>query len=491
MLNLRIDKGLAPTLIWIGASILAAGPLMWLFETWRDPAYASQGYMMALAVCALVIYTLSSERRLELAHGRRLGLLVITLSAVFRLASQLLGVNVLGALTLTVDLYGIALLTGMHLRRRAVSPFWLAALFMFALPVERIAQRVVGFQLQRVSAEGACALLNLGGPRASCDGVEILLNGVNVLVDLPCAGARALTLLLALFALLAALRRPSAGVAAGGVILTLCSALFANVVRICTLAVGVAYPERLGSIDFTAAPWHELVGLWTLVLGVTPIFLWYQWSNAAPVRLRTPAGRCTPQSSPTIRPLAAAGLLIVALAVVLAPTHPLDVSRDMTPPSLPRVVNGQVGESLALNPQEARYFSVYGGGAARTRYGEHVLLTVSTTSPLRHLHAPDECLAGAGHRVRYLGKTEGTLTSAVYKSVDPNGRKWRVNVTFISNKGHMTTNVAHAVWLWLQDRELEWTMLQRIAPWSLALEADARFDQALARVFDLPITYQL
>ena len=177
--------------------------------------------------------------------------------------------------------------------------------------------------------------------------------------------------------------------------------------------------------------------------------------------------------------------------MVLAPTRPLDVSKDMAAPSLPLVVNDHLGEPLALDAQESRYFTVYGGGAARMRYGEHVLLTVSTTSPLRHLHAPDECLAGAGHRVRYLGRTAGPFTSAVYRSVDPDGQEWRVNVTFISNKGHMTTNVAHAVWLWLRDRELEWTMLQRIAPWTSPLEANARFDQALARVFDLPTSYQL
>ena len=51
-------------------------------------------------------------------------------------------------------------------------------------------------------------------------------------------------------------------------------------------------------------------------------------------------------------------------------------------------------------------------------------------------------------------------------------------------------NVAHAVWLWLRDRELQWTMLQRVAPWSSPLEAGARFDQALARAFDVPDSHQ-
>lgn len=44
--------------------------------------------------------------------------------------------------------------------------------------------------------------------------------------------------------LVAALRRPSAVLAVGGVILTLCSVLLANMVHISTLAMGVAYPER-------------------------------------------------------------------------------------------------------------------------------------------------------------------------------------------------------------------------------------------------------
>ena len=57
----------------------------------------------------------------------------------------------------------------------------------------------------------------------------------------------------------------------------------------------------------------------------------------------------------------------------------------------------------AARQRTQAYFIKYGGSAQKAFYGPHQLLMVRTSAPLRHLHAPDECLRGLGMKVEYLG----------------------------------------------------------------------------------------
>jgi len=51
----------------------------------------------------------------------------------------------------------------------------------------------------------------------------------------------------------------------------------------------------------------------------------------------------------------------------------------------------------------------------------------------------------------------------------------------------MTPYVSEAVWQWLQNRNINWTMVQRIAPfYSQKVERD-EWDVAVARALELPI----
>ena len=138
-----------------------------------------------------------------------------------------------------------------------------------------------------------------------------------------------------------------------------------------------------------------------------------------------------------------------------------------------------------LTAKEQAYFPRYGGGAARAAYGPYGLLVVSTSAPLRHLHSPEECLAGSGHTVRYLGQTGGVTPSAVYRSTDPQGQSWRITVSFVSERGEWTPHVAEAIWRWLQAPGTTWRMIQRIAPWQLPETAVEHFDAAVWRALDL------
>ena len=178
----------------------------------------------------------------------------------------------------------------------------------------------------------------------------------------------------------------------------------------------------------------------------------------------------------------------MAVAIVSQPARPVDVARPQAAPWLPSSIAGATAQHSALSAQELDYFTRYGGGAARASYGEHSLLLVRTSAPLRHLHAPDECLRGQGHRVRYLGQTHEPAPTALYRSVDSQGRRWRIAVTFVSDRGHATTSVGHAVWLWLGQRGTTWTMVQRISPWDADPASTDDWESHVARAFDLKVT---
>jgi exosortase/archaeosortase family protein len=485
-----------PLLLAPGLLLLAVEPVRWLAGTWIDPAYDSQGPLVAALVAGLLLWSLTSPRVTANTTDHRRGLCLLLLTAGVRLAGQVLGVHVIGALALVLDLYALGLLLELHRRRRPLAPAWLAVLFALALPVERILQRSIGFGLQQVAAAGACRALSLGSDPVQCEGVRILLAGQDVLVDLPCSGARGLLLLLLLFAALATLIRPRPAAALAGLIVTLIAAVVANVLRIVLLALGLAYPSVFGGIDVMAAPWHEGIGLLTLLLGALPVLLW------AGIVIRTGGGNDTsgmpvPPNTQAFRPpvayrdatgqaVAAFAFLLAAAVIVSLPARPLDVARPTAPVHLPAVLAGWPARYGALSDQEQSYFTRYGGGAARAVYGPYTLLTVSTSAPLRHLHAPDECLAGSGHRVRYLGASYRGLPTALYRSTDPDGHSWRVAVTFMSDRGELATSVTEAVWRWLQRPGATWTMVQRIAPWGLPEEILVQWDTAVAQALELP-----
>ena len=491
-MRLLSNPRLGPASLCLGLLLLAAHPLVWLVQTWLDPAYDSYGLWVALLSLGLLIWSASSPLQRADARRRRLGLGLLALTATVRLFGQSLGINTLGALALAVDVYAIGLLLHVDRRARPLAPGWLALLFAFALPIERILQRCFGFALQQLSAAGACAALQLGAP-VQCAGIQLQWQGQTVLVDLPCSGTRGLLLLLLLFVALAALTRPTLGRACWGALLALAAAALGNSLRIVALAVGLVHREALGGVDVLAEPWHSAIGLITLTLSALPILLWARSrrDDATPVSAMPVATGSDALRLLSIKPLPGLAFLAACGGIVALPSQPLDVARPLSAPRLPGYVAAFVAQPGTLTDQERDYFTRYGGGAARAAYGPYGLLVVSTTAPLRHLHAPEECLAGAGHAVRYLGQTGGPIPSAVYRSTDPQGRVWRITVTYVSERGEWTTHVAEAVWRWLQAPGTTWRMIERIAPWELPVEVTETFDIAVWRALDLPVSQTL
>jgi len=476
---------LGPAALILGLALLAVHPLLWLVGTWFDPAYDSYGVWVAALTFGLLLWSAISPLQTADSRQRLSGLGLLALTAAVRLLGQWLGINVLGAAALAVDVYAIGLLLGLERRTRPLAPGWLAVLFAFALPIERILQRGFGFALQQISAVGACTALNLGAP-VQCEGIQLQWQGQTVLVDLPCSGTRGLLLLLLLYVALAVLTRPTLRRAAWGALLALAAATLGNSLRIVALAVGLVHREALGGVDVLAEPWHSTIGLIALTLSALPLLLWARRGRGGALPVPPPTGvdsRTQPLFS--VKPLAGLMFLAACGGIVALPPQPVDVARPLPAPQLPGYITVFAAQPGALTTQERDYFTRYGGGAARAAYGPYGLLVVSTTAPLRHLHAPEECLAGAGHTVRYLGQTDGPIPSSVYRSTDPQGRVWRVTVSYVSERGEWTTHVAEAVWRWLQAPGTTWRMIQRIAPWELPVAAAETFDVAVWRALDL------
>ena len=497
-----IKRAAIPKLVLIAAMVLlAAEPALWLLNSWQEAAYDSHGWIAFVLCVGLFVWSATSSKTTcrRTPQNYTYGLLIAAASV--RLISQLLAINVIGALTLVIDVFALACLAELPYRKRAVSPFWLAGLFFFCLPLERIIQRSIGYGLQHLSADGACHLLSGLFEQTVCHGVRIIIEGQDVLVDLPCSGARALLLLMGLFCLLAATHRPTWKMALTGVVITLASSLVTNMLRITLLGIGVAKPIWPGGIDVMAQPWHDLLGLALLALGCVPVIAWARYA-CRPARREYPVSDQirhgysralrrdgwwleAPRKTHHFKRGAPVALFILALAIINLPGEAVDVSAPMQEVTLPAFVMNSPAEPLLLLAQEKRYFTQYGGSAAKAGYGDHNLLVVRTTSPLRHLHAPDECMRGLGFNVRYQGISYDPLPTAVYKAIADDGTAYRVAVTFTSENGKITTNISEAVWHWMQNPTEYWSAIQRIAPWDSASIDSYRFDHAVMTAFDL------
>jgi hypothetical protein len=168
--------------------------------------------------------------------------------------------------------------------------------------------------------------------------------------------------------------------------------------------------------------------------------------------------------------------------IIIVPARPVDVARKNPPLELPARLGRHPARSEPLTSQEAAYFTQYGGSAARAAYGPNTLTMVRTSAPLRHLHAPDECLRGVGHSVRHMGTRFTPIPTATYRADAPDGSAWRVEVSFVSSHDERAASVGEAVWQWLKAPGTTWTMIQRVTPWS---EPDADFESAVIRALDL------
>ncbi|MEM6309127.1 MAG: exosortase T [Pseudomonadota bacterium] len=466
------------TLIWAGFALaslmLAFEPITWLIHSWHDPAYQSNGGLYGLALTGLVALSLVSTPATERTSTGRVFVPFLA-AAVVRLLGQVLAINILSALALAVDMYAIALFLGLDRRRLAISPFWLAVFFLFALPLGPILQRVAGYPLQMVSAQVACHMLSYAFADLTCEGVRLRVDGIDVLVDLPCSGASGLLVMVSLWAFLNVIYRPGFMHAGLGVVIITLFALFGNALRISLLAGGLA----LG-FDTMSGLLHTVIGMMTLGMSAGIALIFYR-PKPAPVR-----GDAGSWDLPkwTKAPIAVCAMLI-ALVIINLPKTPVDVSAPVQKATLPSQLNGKRAFSIALSPIEEIYFTAYGGAAQKVQYGPLGVNLVHTSSPLRHLHAPETCLRGLGFQVHFKGTTFDPIPTSIYEATGPDGRVWHVAVSFVSDNGYVTAGVGEAVWHWLRGASGTWKSVQRITPVTLQETERRSYELAIFAALDL------
>jgi len=286
----------------------------------------------------------------------------------------------------------------------------------------------------------------------------------------------------------AAIKRPKLQQSIIGVAICLAAAIVSNSLRITLLALGIAYPNWMGGINVMSSPWHDIIGLITLTVALLPILWWMQKLAQplayAPFVATTPAfPKLNHRTSLTV----GMAFAVTAMLILQLPGKPVDVAHPSNTPILPGHILGVAGKDDPLSDQERNYFRRYGGGASRKVYNDSALLVVQSSAPLRHLHAPDECLRGSGHKVQYLGMTRNRIPTAVYRSIDPLGQAWRIRVSFVSDDGQQFHSVAAAVWHWMQHPGSTWSQVQRITPWSSSDSRADQFDEAVLRALDIKI----
>jgi exosortase/archaeosortase family protein len=511
--------------------ILIYHPVLWLMRTWQDPAYQTSGLWIALIVLALFCLSVTSPRgqftqKSEpssstegLSPSKWIGL--AALSCGCRLFSQVFAIHILGALALVVDVYVLASWFGLQKRGRPISPFWLSILFLWSLPIGHLFQRCGGFILQWLSAQMAGGLLSFSGHQARVFGTEIHWLDARILVDPPCSGASSFILSLMIWTLACCLTMPhSSKSIVKGLVIALLGAVLANISRIIVLCVFTVFENPLG-VDFLQEPAHSVIGLLSLLCFVIlPLGCWakgnlIQNSDSGAIASERP-DKSSSRRSPCLsypqfvlhlkfqrfkkcftnififQTPAYSGVLacLVGLWIVNLPHQPMDISAEKAWQTLPSQLAGVLGKAVTLNSVESRYFQKFGGNALKVRYGQTSVMLVQTTSPLRHLHDPGDCLRGMGYDVKFVGRQEGPYPSNRFQAISPEGKKYWVDVVFKSSSGQVVTSVSEAILLWLQQPQTHWMAIQRIRPIQEHPESQAqdfRLAKELGHILDLNV----
>lgn len=467
--------------------ILAIHPVMWLIRSWMNPEYNSQGGWIFLCALSFFLWSVSSPIVQTKKTSKQFSFILLCFTALIRFIGQILSINTIGTIALSIDIYAIALLLRLDQRKRAFSPLWLSFLFLLSLPLERIIQRVSGYMLQLVSANISQHILGLLYTSVEQSGAYLFINGNEILVDLPCSGARGLIFTLFLYGIVMGFLRPSFLYGVLGFAVVLFSSLLSNTTRISLLSIGYINPSIFFGFDVATSPLHDMIGLLSLAIGMSILFL---WCYIMPVT-------CYPScftNNIIIPPYlfnqqrvryTSAAFLILCVGIINAPEKPVDISSQHMNINAPYHIQGYVGIPQPITAQEKHYYNKYGGSATKTSYGDNSLMILQTTAPLRHLHEPNICLQASGFNVKYAGRRTYAIPSSVYYIKSKTNEEWRIAASYISNQGHVVTNISEVVWYWMQNPGSTWSALHRISPLDEPEETFIQWDIELMTALDI------
>lgn len=156
------------------------------------------------------------------------------------------------------------------LGREWATRVWFPLLLLVAiapLPLDLVG--TIAFRLQNIVARLATFLIGVLGVPVGRDGVTLWINGHAVQVNEACSGWHAFSAAVWLFLVLLYWQRPNRGWCWLTIsLLLLPLAVFANTLRVTTVALGIAFHQNW----VTASPWHELIGM-VYFLGLASVLM--------------------------------------------------------------------------------------------------------------------------------------------------------------------------------------------------------------------------
>jgi exosortase O len=448
---------------------LSRHTLGWLLRRLAAPDARTNGILLAAAVLILVIRARPALHLRGLAQVQpRAHLLPLALLVLCALAQAariwLLGSNLLASIAFAVGTYG---LLGLYLpplrwRRGFVAVLAVVALLPFGPHLDAF----LGFPARIATAHLVQKVLAAFGVWVqSAEDIVILENGVAG-IDLPCSGVKGLWVGALFFLVLTWLERRALGgrwLLAGLAVLT--ALVTANFLRVLLLVV-IGFACRQPAL---AALVHLPLGVFGFVAacGVAVLAL-----------LRLPAhGQEQRASAATTRPLGFGLLPLLALLLCLAGRSvPDDTRARAVGPAEMHLPQAWRITALPLEHEEAGLFTHHGvqqAGKWRFQAGTAAgTLLVVVADSFRAHHAPEICLAGAGHRIDGVRRAALRLGRPLH-IIDIDGHR-ATAATWFQSARTTTDSLMRRTLAELLDGEQRWALVSVLFDGPTGLDASTR-----------------
>ncbi len=370
---------------------LCAPTVGWLTRTFTAPDSRTQGILLGCAAVLLLArgWGRFSLRALLFSEPRaHLPAAALLAPSAVGLVLKPLDSNIVASAFFALGTYGLIglYLPGALWRRGLVGVLLALSLLPFGPHLDAF----LGFPARVATARGVEVVLRaLGFAAQSAEAILIFENGV-ASVDLPCSGVKSLWVGGIFFLALTGLERRALGLrwllAGAGFLGALMLANFARVLLLVLIGFGLAQPKA-------AALVHLPLGVFGFVASSALALLFVRHlppAVDAPVRLA--------------RPFRAGAVLLAMSLGALGLARPRAAREHPPPqPTAIQLPEGWTVSPLPMTPKEEELFGRHDARRVskwRFHAGElEGALMVLVADSFRAHHAPEVCLAGAGHRI--------------------------------------------------------------------------------------------
>lgn len=459
---------LAGNLLLVGAWLVLSRPtLAWLARTFADEASRTNGVLLAVAMVVLLVRAAPTIRWNVLASPPRARLMPLLVLGGGGLAQAmkafLWDLNLVAAMAFIVGSHG---LVGLYLpaarwRRGVVAVLAIVALLPFGPHLDAF----LGFPARSATAHLVHATLaGLGVRVHSAEAIVILENGIAD-IDLPCSGVRGLWVGAIFFLALTWLDRRALGARWLATALAFAGALFgANFVRVLILVL-LGHVARLPAI---ASLMHVPLGVFGFAAACALAVLLVR---------RLPAHAAVTSDPAVGRPLGLTVLAPVALLLLLATFTTTGAPRSATVATVAlRWPASWQTAPLGLDRNETRLFAQHGAryaGKWRFQAGDATgTLIVVVADSFRAHHAPEICLASAGHTLEGTRREElGPGWPA--RIVDLDGGR-ATAVSWFQSRRHTTDSLMRRTLAELAEGDARWALVSVLFDRPAALDPATR-----------------